>query len=123
MGQGQGKLGGQRDGIAPIWIRDLVKSTRRVWLAPAYVLHQYAYRDSSRIVEVFTGEFGRLSLFARGASGPKSSLKGVLRPFQRLLLSWSGRHEAGNLVAAEIDGEVTSLPAARLMSGFYLNEL
>lgn len=100
-----------------------MKSTRRVWLAPAYVLHQYAYRDSSRIVEVFTGEFGRLSLFARGAAGPKSVLKGVLRPFQRLLLSWSGRHEAGNLAGAEIDGSVTSLAPARLMSGFYLNEL
>jgi DNA repair protein RecO (recombination protein O) len=100
-----------------------VKSTRRVWLAPAYVLHQYAYRDSSRIVEVFTGEHGRLSLFARGAAGPKSVLKGVLRPFQRLLLSWSGRHEAGNLAGAEIDGTVTSLAPARLMSGFYLNEL
>jgi DNA repair protein RecO (recombination protein O) len=100
-----------------------VKSARRVWLAPAYVLHQYAYRDSSRIVEVFTGEYGRLSLFARGASGPKSSLRGVLRPFQRLLLSWSGRQEAGNLVSAEIDGNSTALPPARLMSGFYLNEL
>ncbi len=67
-----------------------MKSTRRVWLAPAYVLHQYAYRDTSRIVEVFTAEHGRLTLFARGANGPKSTLKGVLRPFQRLLVSWTG---------------------------------
>jgi DNA repair protein RecO (recombination protein O) len=98
-------------------------STRRVWLAPAYVLHQYAYRDSSRIVEAFTGEHGRLTLFARGANGPKSALKGVLRPFQRLLVSWSGNSEACQLIGAEIDGLMTNLPAARLMSGFYLNEL
>ncbi|MGO9934085.1 MAG: DNA repair protein RecO [Steroidobacteraceae bacterium] len=98
-------------------------STRRVWLAPAYVLHQYAYRDSSRIVEVFTSEHGRLTLFARGASGPKSALKGVLRPFQRLLVSWSGKSEACQLVAAEIDGLMTKLAPPRLMSGFYLNEL
>jgi DNA repair protein RecO (recombination protein O) len=96
---------------------------RRVWLAPGFVLHQYAYRDTSRIVEVFTAEHGRLTLFARGANGPKSSLKGVLRPFQRLLLSWSGKSEACQLVTAEVDGQVTSLPAQRLMSGFYLNEL
>ena len=96
---------------------------RRVWLAPAYVLHQYAYRDTSRIVEVFTTEHGRLSLFARGANSGKSSLKGVLRPFQRLLVSWTGKAEAGQLVSAEIDGEMTNLAAARLMSGFYLNEL
>jgi DNA repair protein RecO (recombination protein O) len=96
---------------------------RRVWLAPAYVLHQYAFRDTSRIVEVFTGEYGRLTLFARGANGPKSSLRGVLRPFQRMLVSWSGKGEACQLVAAEIDGEMTNLAPSRLMSGFYLNEL
>jgi DNA repair protein RecO (recombination protein O) len=98
-------------------------STRRVWLAPAYVLHQYAYRDTSRIVEVFTSEQGRLTLFARGANGPKSALKGVLRPFQRLLVSWSGKAEACQLISAEIDGGTTNLKPARLMSGFYLNEL
>lgn len=92
-------------------------------LAPAYILHQYAYRDTSRIVEVFSAEYGRLTLFARGANGPKSSLKGVLQPFQRLLLSWSGKTEACALVAAEIDGAPTNLGKERLMSGFYLNEL
>ncbi len=109
-----------------------MKSSRRpegrhVWLAPAYVLHQYAYRDTSRIVEIFTAEHGRLTLFARGANAAKSSLKGVLRPFQRLLISWSGRlaaaSDAGQLVAAEIDGRSSTLSPARLMSGFYLNEL
>ena len=98
-------------------------STRHVWLAPAYVLHQYAYRDTSRIVEVTTRDYGRLTLFARGANGPKSTLRGVLRPFQRMLVSWSGKGEACQLVSAEIDGPVTSLAPSRLMSGFYLNEL
>jgi len=96
---------------------------RRVWLAPAYVLHQYAYRDTSRIVEVFSSEYGRLTLFARGANGPKSTLRGVLRPFQRMLASWSGKGEACQLLGAEIDGPVTSLANERLMSGFYVNEL
>jgi DNA repair protein RecO (recombination protein O) len=94
-----------------------------VLLASAYVLHQYAYRDTSRIIEVFTADQGRLSLFARGAAGPKSGLRAVLRPFQRLLVSWSGRSEACQLVGAEIDGPSTQLPPERLMSGFYLNEL
>ena len=98
-------------------------SARHVWLAPAYVLHQYPYRDTSRIVEAFTSDYGRLTLFARGANGPKSALRGVLRPFQRMLVSWSGKGEACQLVSAEIDGPVTSLAPSRLMSGFYLNEL
>lgn len=92
-------------------------------MAPAYVLHQYAYRDTSRIVEVFTSEYGRITLFARGANGPKSSLRGVLRPFQRLLVSWSGKTEACALVSAELDGLHTCMSSERLMSGFYLNEL
>ncbi len=96
---------------------------RRVWLAPAYVLHQFSYRDTSRIVEVFTSDHGRLTLFARGAHGPKSSLRGVLRPFQRLLVSWVGKTEACQLMTAEIDGALTRLHSERLMSGFYLNEL
>ena len=92
-------------------------------LARAYVLHQYAYRDTSRIVEVFTAEHGRLTLFARGAAGPKSGLRAALRPFQRLLVSWSGKSEACQLLTAEIDGTATSLPPECLMCGFYLNEL
>ncbi len=94
-----------------------------MWLASAYVLHQYAYRDTSRIVEVMTRDHGRLTLFARGANGPKSTLRGVLRPFQRMLVSWSGKGEACQLVSAEIDGPLTNLAPERLMSGFYLNEL
>ncbi len=100
-----------------------MKSARRVWLAPAYVLHQYPYRDTSRIVEAFTAEHGRITLFARGANGPRCALKSVLRPFQRLLLSWAGRTEACQLQGAEIDGPASALAAGRLMSGFYLNEL
>jgi DNA repair protein RecO (recombination protein O) len=100
-----------------------VKAAQRVWLTPAYLLHQYAYRDTSRIAELFTREHGRLSLFARGVRAPKSALRGSLRPFQRLLISWTGRSEAGQLTAAEIDGAFTQLPSRRLMSGFYLNEL
>jgi len=99
------------------------RNPRREWLAPAYVLHQYPYRDTSRIVEVFTSDHGRITLFARGANGPKSSLRSVLRPFQRLLVSWSGKTDACALVAAEIDGSLTTLGKERLMSGFYLNEL
>jgi DNA repair protein RecO (recombination protein O) len=70
-----------------------------------------------------TADHGRLTLFARGANGPKSSLRGLLRPFQRMLVSWSGKGEACQLASAEIDGRVTSLAPQRLMSGFYLNEL
>lgn len=47
----------------------------------------------------------------------------TLQPFNRLLVSWSGRGEAGQLTGAEFDGALATLPPDRLVSGFYLNEL
>ena len=101
----------------------MTNNNGRITLAPAYLLHHMAWRDTSRILEFFTREHGRVSLFARGVRSQRSELRAVLQPFQRVLVSWSGRGEAGNLNAAEFDGAPAGLPAARLMSGFYLNEL
>ncbi len=97
--------------------------SRRVQLAPGYLLHHTPYRDTSRILEVLTRDHGRLTLFARGVRGPKSKLAGVLQPFQPLLLTWSGRGDAPQLAGAEVEGELRRMPADRLMAGFYLNEL
>jgi DNA repair protein RecO (recombination protein O) len=99
------------------------RGAQRVQLARAYVLHQRPFRDSSLIVEVFARDYGRMTLFARAARGPRSRF-GVLQPFHTLLLSWSGRGEAPQLTAAEsADALQGPPPPAQLMSGFYLNEL
>jgi DNA repair protein RecO (recombination protein O) len=98
------------------------RASQRVQLTRAYVLHQRPFRDSSLIVEVFAREHGRMTLFARAARGPRSRFA-LLQPFRALLLSWSGRGEAPALTGAENAGGVPLLPAARLMSAFYLNEL
>ena len=99
---------------------------RQVQLQPAYVLHHRPYRDTSRILELFTRDYGRVSVFARGARSARkagTALTSVLQPFNRLLVSWSGRGEAGQLIGAEFDGALSTLPPDRLVSGFYLNEL
>lgn len=99
---------------------------RRVQLQPAYVLHHRPYRDTSRILELFTRDYGRMSVFARAARGGKKAgalLIPMLQPFNRLLVSWSGRGEAGQLTGAEFDGAVSVLALDRLVSAFYLNEL
>ena len=54
---------------------------------------------------------------------PGTALTSILQPFNRLLVSWSGNGEAGQLTGAEFDGAVSALPPDRLVSGFYLNEL
>ncbi|HVN44925.1 MAG TPA: DNA repair protein RecO [Steroidobacteraceae bacterium] len=97
--------------------------SRRVTLTPAYLLHHYPWRDTSRILEVITREHGRLTLFARGVRGPQAKLAPVLQPFQLLLLSWSGRGEAPQLTGAERAAPATPLPQPCLLAGFYLNEL
>lgn len=101
----------------------MTRHTRRVQLTPGYILHHRPYRDTSRILEVQTREFGRLALFARGVRGPKVKYGGLLQPFNPLLVSWSGWGEAPNLTGAELAGEVLPVPAPALMSAFYLNEL
>ena len=101
------------------------RAARRVQLAAGYVLHHRPYRDSSRIVEVFTLEHGRLTLFARGARGPKSSLAPLLQPFRPLLLSFLlGRGDAAQLTGAELAHPTAPAPRAdSLMSAYYLNEV
>ncbi len=96
---------------------------RRAQLTPGYILHHQPYRDTSRILEVLSRDFGRLTVFARGVRGPKAKLASLLQPFRLLLLLWSGRGESPQLTGAEAGGEHAPLPAANLMAAFYLNEL
>jgi DNA repair protein RecO (recombination protein O) len=90
---------------------------------PAFVLHTFAYRETSVIVEAITAEYGRVAMVARGARRPRSELRGLLQGFQPLLLSWSGQHELKTLLRAEWRGGLPRVGGAALLCGFYLNEL
>lgn len=59
----------------------------RVQHQPAYVLLNRSYSETSWIVELYTRDYGRLALIAKGARRLKSKLKGILLPFQPLLIS------------------------------------
>jgi DNA repair protein RecO (recombination protein O) len=96
---------------------------KRHELEAGFVLHHRPYRDTSRILDVFTASAGRMTLFARGARGPKSKSASLLLPFKPLLLAWSGRGEAAQLTSVESAGDVREIAPAALMSAFYLNEL
>jgi DNA repair protein RecO (recombination protein O) len=101
----------------------MTRSPHRVQLTAGYLLHHRPWRDSSRILEIFSREHGRLTLFARGVRGPTAKLAPVLQPFQLLLVSWSGRGEAPQLTAAERAHHSPALPRECLLACFYLNEL
>lgn len=100
-----------------------MKSSERVTLTPAYVLHQHAWRETSRIIEIFSRDHGRLGTVARGARRARSPWRAVLQPFQPLLLSWVGGGELATLTAAEAAGASEPLSGSMLLSAYYMNEL
>ena len=89
----------------------------------AYILHSYAYSETSLILDVFARDYGRLPLLARGARRPRSALRGVLQAFQPLELGWFGAGEVRTLARAEWLGSMPLLGGTALMLGYYLNEL
>ncbi len=97
--------------------------SERIELQPAYILHHRPYRNTSRLLEVFSRDHGRFGMIARGVSSRRSRLQGRLQPFRPLLLSWYSRGELATLNGAEPDGAPLMFSGAVLMSGFYLNEL
>lgn len=98
-------------------------ATNRHQDEPAYVLHTYAFRDTSLIVEAFTRQHGRVGLVARGAKRPKSALRPALLAFQPLAIAWSGRGELRTLTRAEWVGHTRVPIGVSMLCGYYLNEL
>jgi DNA repair protein RecO (recombination protein O) len=98
-------------------------TARRKLLEPAWLLHHRPWSDTSRILELMTRGYGRVTLFAHGSRRPNSPLRSVLRPFAPLLVSWSGRQDGGTLTNAELAGVAPAPAPAALMSCYYLNEL
>jgi len=90
---------------------------------PAYVLHSYPFRETSLIVEIFSRDFGRMALLARGARRPRSAIRGLLMAFQPLELGWAGKGEVLTLMKAEWQGGQPLLAGEALFCGYYLNEL
>ncbi|MDY0035673.1 MAG: DNA repair protein RecO [Zoogloea oleivorans] len=100
-----------------------MSARQRVDQQPGFVLHSYPYRETSLIVEVFSRDFGRIGLVAKGARRPMSQLRGVLMAFQPLLIDWSGGGEMKTLVRAEWLGGQPLLGGQALLCAYYANEL
>lgn len=92
-------------------------------LQRCFVLHRRPYSESSLILDVFSEEFGRLTLMAKGARSKRSNLKGALQPFTPLLLKWSGKGSMKTLRQAEPISLGLPLSGIHLYSALYVNEL
>jgi DNA repair protein RecO (recombination protein O) len=97
--------------------------SKRILSAPAWLLHHRPFRDSSQLLDIISRDNGRLTLVARGSRSAKSRLRGILRPFMPLQVSWSIRSDLGTLTAAEMDGPPIALSGDALLAGYYANEL
>lgn len=96
---------------------------KRIANEPAFVLHSYAWSESSLILEVFTRNHGRVALVAKGAKKPSSNFRPILLPLQPLHLAFGGDAEIRTLKSAEWMGGHVMPGGDALMSGYYLNEL
>ena len=100
-----------------------MSTSRRIQNEQAWLLHHRPFRDSSQILDILSRDHGRLAVIAKGSRGAKSKLRGILRPFLPLQLSWVIRSDLGTLTGAELDGAPLSLTGDALLSCYYVNEL
>lgn len=92
-------------------------------LQRCFVLHRRPYSESSLILDVFSEEYGRVSILSKGARSKRSNLKGALQPFTPLLIKWSGRGSMKTLRQAESISLRLPLSGISLFSAMYVNEL
>ena len=91
---------------------------------PAFVLHARAWRETSLLVEVLSGEHGRMGLVARGVQGPRRHvLRAALQPLQSIRFDAVQRGELAQLAAAEAVDAAPLLHGDAAMAAFYINEL
>ncbi|CAM2939037.1 DNA repair protein RecO [Vibrio rarus] len=88
-----------------------------------FILHRRPYTESSLILDVFSEEFGRLTILSKGGRSKRSPLKGALQSFTPLLLKWSGGGSMKTLRQAEPISLGLPLTGVNLYSAMYVNEI
>ncbi|MGF1693594.1 DNA repair protein RecO [Photobacterium kagoshimensis] len=92
-------------------------------LQRCFVLHSRPYSETSLILDIFSEDYGRLTLLAKGARRKRSNLKGALQPFTPLFMKWSGRGTMPILTQAEPISISLPMRGYILYSAIYVNEL
>jgi len=95
----------------------------KVELNPAFILHRRLYRETSLLLDVFSRNYGRIGVLAKGVRSNKSNKSEILQPYQPLQLAWTGKGELMTLTMAEADKPAYVLKDKKLIAGFYLNEI
>lgn len=75
------------------------------------------------MVDLFTLNFGRLTVIARGAQRGAHSWQSLLQPFIPVQVAWRGRGNLPTLTSVDPGERLPVLMGATLYCGFYVNEL
>lgn len=102
-----------------LWLRLAIPMQTRVTDQPGFLLHRREWQNTSLILDVFSLDYGRVSLLAKGAR--KGSSPALYQPFTLLTLGWSGRQELKTLTAVE--GHSARVDEQNYLSLLYINEL
>ena len=95
----------------------------RIHQEDSFVLRTTPFSESSLIVDVFTRNYGRINLLAKGARRTKSNFRGTIRAFQLLQASWSGKGRVPTLTGLTSNSQYVEISGERLYCSFYMNEL
>jgi DNA repair protein RecO (recombination protein O) len=88
-----------------------------------FILKSQPFKETSFIHQVFTCDYGVLSIISKGSRSKTSKHGSLLQPFRSLLFSWSGKSELKTLTTVEEKTAVNPLKGRSVYCGFYLNEL
>ncbi len=95
----------------------------RVHQHSCIILKSQAYKETSVIHQVFSRDYGVLSIISKGSRSNNSKHGALLQPFRPLLLSWSGKSDLKTLTGVDESYRVAPLFGLALYCGFYVNEL
>lgn len=88
-----------------------------------FILKSQAFKETSLIHQVFTRDYGVISVISKGSRAKNSKYGSLLQPFRSLLLSWVGKSELKTITSVEEAAIPMPLKGNALYCGFYVNEL
>ena len=91
----------------------------RVSDQPAFILRRRDWRNSSLLLDLFTRDYGRIRVLARGAR--RNPAKTAYQPFDLLSVGWSGNTDLKTLNAAEAIS--LTVDEDNYLALLYVNEL
>ena len=95
----------------------------KINFTPCFILHRRNFSETSFILEIFSRDYGRVSIIAKGAKKGKKYQGVNFDLYQKYNVSWISRNELGTLTGIDILPSEYSFVADKAITGFYINEI